>query len=37
MHNHEKDPVIRDFINLSTARIEFNDDESTNGTKVIKN
>ncbi|CAF3486029.1 unnamed protein product [Rotaria socialis] len=37
IHNHEKDPVIRDFINLGTARIEFNDEESTNGTRSARN
>ena len=34
IYNHEKDPVERAFINLGTARIEFNDEEIGNGTRV---
>lgn len=34
IYNHEKDPVERALINLGTARIEFNDEEFANGTRV---
>ncbi len=34
IYNHEKDSVERALINLGTARIEFNDEDSTNGTRV---
>ncbi|CAF3830630.1 unnamed protein product [Rotaria sordida] len=37
IYNHEKDPVIRALINLGTARIEFNDEESTHGTRNTRN
>jgi hypothetical protein len=36
IYYHEKDFVERALINLGTARIEFNDEESTNGTRVMK-
>jgi len=34
IYNHEKDPVERALINLGTARIEFNDEDIANGTRV---
>lgn len=37
IYNHEKDLVERSLINLATVRIEFNDEESTNGTRVKNN
>ena len=36
IYNHEKDSVERGLINLGTARIEYNDEELTNGTRVKK-
>jgi kinesin family protein 1 len=34
IYNHEKDPVERALINLGTARIEYNDEDIANGTRV---
>jgi hypothetical protein len=36
IYSHEKDPVERALINLGTARIEFNDEDIANGTRVCK-
>ncbi|CAF0990027.1 unnamed protein product [Adineta steineri] len=37
IYNHEKDPVERALINLAIARIEFNDEDITNGTRSARN
>jgi len=36
IYNHEKDSVERALINLGTARIEFNDEDSMNGIRVMQ-
>ncbi|CAF0916937.1 unnamed protein product, partial [Didymodactylos carnosus] len=37
IYNHEKDPVERSLINLATAKIEYNDEESISGTRSTRN
>jgi hypothetical protein len=36
IYSHDKDLVERALINLGTARIELNDEDPKNGTRVMK-